>query len=276
MIKSFAIKSTGLLLVILLAFSAVALTGCGSSSKKEGKSSAISASPKSKNNSSAASGSSSALDSSKSSANNDGKSSGSSSANNNNKSSGSSSASAPSGSANSDAYAGSYKVPKNAVKGTITVKDYGEIEIALIPDVAPITVENFKTLVNSKFYDGLTFHRIMEGFMIQGGDPKGDGTGGNDKKIKGEFSANKVDNPLTHQRGVLSMARSQDFNSASSQFFIVQKDSNFLDGQYASFGVVTKGMSVVDKICKDAKPTDNNGTIPKDKQPVIEKITIAG
>ena len=264
MIKSFAIKSIGLLLVILLAFSAIALTGCGSSSQKESKSSAISASPKSKNNSSGTSGSSSASDSSKSSANNDGKSSGSSSA------------SAPSGSANSDAYAGSYKVPQNAVKGTITVKDYGEIEFALIPDVAPITVENFKTLVNSKFYDGLTFHRIMQGFMIQGGDPKGDGTGGNDKKIKGEFSANKVDNPLTHQRGVLSMARSQDFNSASSQFFIVQKDSNFLDGQYASFGVVTKGMSVVDKICMDAKPTDNNGTIPKDKQPVIEKITIAG
>ena len=284
MIKSFAIKSIGLLLVILLAFSAIALTGCGNSSQKESKSSAISASPKSKNNSSGTSGSSSASDSSKSSANNDGKSSGSSSANNDTKSSGSSSASAPSGSADSDAYAGSYKIPKNAVKGTITVKDYGEIEFALIPDVAPITVENFKALVNSKFYDGLTFHRIMQGFMIQGGDPKGDGTGGNDKKIKGEFSANKVDNPLTHQRGVLSMARammpdsagSQDFNSASSQFFIVQQDSNFLDGQYASFGVVTKGMSVVDKICKDAKPTDGNGTIPKDQQPVIEKITIAG
>ena len=229
MIKSFAIKSTGLLLALLLAISAVALAGCsGNSSKKESsesssKSSAISASPKS---------------------------------------------------SASDAYAGDYKVPDNAVKGTITVKDYGEIEFALIPDVAPITVENFTTLVKSKFYDGLTFHRIMEGFMIQGGDPLGNGTGGNDKKIKGEFSSNGVNNPLKHQRGVMSMARSQDPDSASSQFFIVQKDSDFLDGQYAAFGVVTKGMSVVDKICADAKPTDNNGTIPKDQQPVIEKITI--
>ena len=229
MIKSFAIKSTGILLALLLAISAVALAGCSnSSSKKESsesssKSSAISASPKS---------------------------------------------------SASDAYAGDYKVPDNAVKGTITVKDYGEIEFALIPDVAPISVENFTTLVKSKFYDGLTFHRIMEGFMIQGGDPLGNGTGGNDKKIKGEFSSNGVNNPLKHQRGVMSMARSQEPDSASSQFFIVQKDSDFLDGQYAAFGVVTKGMSVVDKICADAKPTDNNGTIPKDQQPVIEKITI--
>ena len=225
MIKSFAIKSTGILLALLLAISAVALAGCGENSKKEssGKSSAISASPKASKD---------------------------------------------------DAYAGDYKVPDNAVKGTITVKDYGDIEFALIPDVAPLTVENFKTLVKSQFYDGLTFHRIIEGFMIQGGDPKGDGTGGNDKKIKGEFKENGVNNPLTHQRGVMSMARSQDFNSASCQFFIVHQDSSHLDGQYAAFGVVTKGMSVVDKICEDAQPTDNNGTIPKDKQPVIEKITI--
>ncbi len=225
MIKSFAIKSTGILLALLLAISAVALAGCGENSKTEssGKSSAISASPKASKD---------------------------------------------------DAYAGDYKVPDNAVKGTITVKDYGDIEFALIPDVAPLTVENFKTLVKSQFYDGLTFHRIIEGFMIQGGDPKGDGTGGNDKKIKGEFKENGVNNPLTHQRGVMSMARSQDFNSASCQFFIVHQDSSHLDGQYAAFGVVTKGMSVVDKICEDAQPTDNNGTIPKDKQPVIEKITI--
>ena len=112
--------------------------------------------------------------------------------------------------------------------------------------------------------------------MIQGGDPLGNSTGGNDKKIKGEFSANGVNNTLKHVRGVISMARSQDFNSASSQFFIVQEDSNFLDGQYAGFGVVTKGMTVVDKIAKDAKPTDNNGTIPKANQPVIEKIVING
>ena len=162
----------------------------------------------------------------------------------------------------------------DAVHIEIDVKNYGLIKADLYPKVAPITVENFVKLAKSGFYDGLTFHRIISGFMIQGGDPLGNGTGGNDKKIKGEFSSNGVNNPLKHQRGVMSMARSQDPDSASSQFFIVQKDSDFLDGQYAAFGVVTKGMSVVDKICADAKPTDNNGTIPKDQQPVIEKITI--
>lgn len=156
----------------------------------------------------------------------------------------------------------------------IDVKDYGKITIELKPDVAPITVGNFKKLVSEHFYDGLTFHRIMEGFMIQGGDPLGNGTGGSDETIVGEFSQNGFENTLSHTRGVISMARSNDPNSASSQFFIVHEDSTFLDGQYASFGVVTDGMDVVDKIAKDAKPTDNNGTITASEQPVINSITL--
>ena len=156
----------------------------------------------------------------------------------------------------------------------ITVKDYGIIELELDADVAPITVTNFIDLVKDKFYDGLTFHRIMDGFMIQGGDPEGNGTGGSKNTIKGEFSSNGVENNISHKRGVISMARSQNNNSASSQFFIVQEDSTFLDGQYAAFGKVTKGMDVVDKIAKDAEPIDDNGTIPKDEQPVIEKIRV--
>lgn len=156
----------------------------------------------------------------------------------------------------------------------IDVKDYGKITVELKPDIAPITVGNFKKLVSEHFYDGLTFHRIMEGFMIQGGDPLGNGTGGSDETIVGEFSQNGFENTLSHTRGVISMARSNDPNSASSQFFIVHKDSTFLDGQYASFGVVTDGMDVVDKIAKDAKPTDSNGTITASEQPVINSITL--
>lgn len=156
----------------------------------------------------------------------------------------------------------------------IDVKDYGKITVELKPDIAPITVGNFKKLVSEHFYDGLTFHRIMEGFMIQGGDPLGNGTGGRDETIVGEFSQNGFENTLSHTRGVISMARSNDPNSASSQFFIVHEDSTFLDGQYASFGVVTDGMDVVDKIAKDAKPTDSNGTITASEQPVINSITL--
>ena len=144
----------------------------------------------------------------------------------------------------------------------------------LDPDAAPVTVENFVKLVREGFYDGLTFHRIMDGFMIQGGDPQGNGSGGAPETIKGEFSQNGVQNPLSHVRGTVSMARSQDPDSASSQFFIVQSDSTFLDGQYAAFGKVTKGMEIVDQICKDALPIDDNGTIPADEQPVINSITI--
>lgn len=154
----------------------------------------------------------------------------------------------------------------------IKVKDYGTIEVELDGDTAPITVANFIKLVNEKFYDGLTFHRIMSGFMIQGGDPLGNGTGGSDETIKGEFSSNGVENNISHKRGVISMARSSDPDSASSQFFIIHQDSTYLDGEYAAFGKVTKGMKVVDKICEDATPTDGNGTIEKADQPVIESI----
>ena len=154
----------------------------------------------------------------------------------------------------------------------IKVKDYGTIEVELDGDTAPITVANFIKLVNEKFYDGLTFHRIMSGFMIQGGDPLGNGTGGSDETIKGEFSSNGVENNISHKRGVISMARWSDPDSASSQFFIMHQDSTYLDGEYAAFGKVTKGMKVVDKICEDATPTDGNGTIEKADQPVIESI----
>ncbi len=157
----------------------------------------------------------------------------------------------------------------------ITVKDYGTIKVQLNPEEAPITVLNFVGLVQDGFYDGLTFHRIISGFMIQGGDPLGNGTGGADRNIMGEFAMNGVQNNISHKRGVISMARSMDPDSASSQFFIVHQDSTFLDGQYAGFGAVTEGMEIVDQICEDAKPVDNNGTIPGDAQPVIEKMTVS-
>ena len=165
---------------------------------------------------------------------------------------------------------------KTAISGKhhveINVKDYGTIKVELDADTAPITVENFMTLAEDGFYDGLTFHRIIDGFMIQGGDPNGNGTGGSDTKIKGEFEGNGVKNDISHVRGTISMARSTDPDSASSQFFIVQSDSTHLDGDYAAFGHVTSGMDIVDQICKDARPTDGNGTIVKDQQPVIESI----
>ena len=156
----------------------------------------------------------------------------------------------------------------------ITVKDYGTIKLELDEGTAPITVENFIKLAKDGFYDGLTFHRIMDGFMIQGGDPLGNGTGGSKDKIKGEFTSNGVNNQISHVKGVISMARANDPNSASSQFFITVADSTFLDGSYAAFGRVTEGQDVADRIAKDAKPVDNNGTIPASAQPVIEKIII--
>ena len=157
----------------------------------------------------------------------------------------------------------------------ITVKDYGDIKLVLDGDTAPITVKNFVELAKSGFYDGLTFHRIIKGFMIQGGDPKGNGTGGSDKTIRGEFSKNGVENNISHKRGVISMARSpQDNNSASSQFFIMHKDGDYLDGSYAAFGHVSEGMDVVDKIAENTPVTDSNGTVSKENQPIIEKIVI--
>ena len=156
----------------------------------------------------------------------------------------------------------------------ITVKDYGTIKLELDAGTAPITVENFVKLAKDGFYDGLTFHRIIDGFMIQGGDPAGNGTGGSGESIKGEFLDNGVPNPISHVKGVISMARAQNPDSASSQFFIVEADSPFLDGSYAAFGRVTEGMEIVEQIAADAKPIDNNGTIPADQQPVIESIVI--
>ena len=156
----------------------------------------------------------------------------------------------------------------------ITVKDYGTIKLELDEGTAPITVANFVKLAKDGFYDGLTFHRIMDGFMIQGGDPRGNGTGGSDEKIKGEFKQNGVDNPISHVKGVISMARSNQPDSASSQFFITVADATFLDGAYAAFGRVTEGMEVAEKIAKDARPVDNNGSVMPDEQPVIESIVI--
>lgn len=155
----------------------------------------------------------------------------------------------------------------------IKVKNYGSIKLKLDANIAPITVSNFVGLANDGFYNGLTFHRIIKGFMIQGGDPNGDGTGGFKQTIKGEFSANGVDNPLKHTRGVISMARSQSYDSASSQFFIMHEDTSSLDGQYAAFGCAYSGMDIVDKICDDVKTEDSNGTVSKKNQPVIESIT---
>ena len=156
----------------------------------------------------------------------------------------------------------------------IEIADYGTITVKLDQASAPISAANFVALANDGFYDGLTFHRIIEDFMMQGGDPNGDGSGGSDNNIVGEFTDNGYDNELSHTRGAISMARSTDYNSASSQFFIVHEDSTYLDGQYAVFGYVTEGMDVVDKVCEEAEPTDNNGTIEADAQPVITSIKI--
>ncbi len=157
----------------------------------------------------------------------------------------------------------------------IVIAEYGKLELELDADVAPITVTNFVNLVKKGFYNGLTFHRVMSGFMIQGGDPNGDGTGGSEETIKGEFKSNGIENTMSHKRGVISMARTQnDPDSASSQFFIVQADSDFLDGDYAAFGKVTAGMDIVDKICQSVQPIDNNGTVPADQQPKITAIKV--
>lgn len=142
------------------------------------------------------------------------------------------------------------------IKAEITMESGKKISLELYPDIAPITVENFVNLANEGFYDGLIFHRVISGFMIQGGDPMGIGIGGSGNNIKGEFAANGVNNTLSHKRGVISMARSQNFDSASSQFFIMHADGEFLDGQYAAFGKVTDGIETVDEIASVA--TDRN------------------
>ncbi len=157
----------------------------------------------------------------------------------------------------------------------IKVKDMGSIKVELDAEEAPITVKNFVKLVQDEFYDGLTFHRVVENFMIQGGDPEGNGFGGLDKKIKGEFKENGVENNISHRRGTISMARSKDPDSASCQFFIVHKDSIFLDGKYAAFGHVTEGMEIVDEIAENTPVEDEeSGYVNKDNQPVIESIRL--
>ncbi len=158
----------------------------------------------------------------------------------------------------------------------ITVENYGEIHLELDGDMAPVTTANFVKLAKDGFYDGLTFHRIIEGFMIQGGDPNGDGTGGSKDKITGEFDANGIENTISHTRGVISMGRLlNDYNSASSQFFIVHKDSPHLDGDYAAFGCVTKGIEIVDKIAENTIVADiESGFVAKENQPKIISVKI--
>lgn len=164
----------------------------------------------------------------------------------------------------------------NKIYVNIEVENYGTMELELYPDVAPKTVDHFVSLVKSGFYDGLTFHRIMDGFMIQGGDPTGTGKGGINRKIKGEFLANGIKNNLKHTRGVISMARnSVDYDSASCQFFIVHQDRPDIDGHYAAFGKVIKGIEIIDKIIENTKTEDTNGTVLKENQPIINKIYIA-
>ena len=157
---------------------------------------------------------------------------------------------------------------------SIEVEGRGTIEVALNANVAPITVANFCRLANEGFYDGLTFHRVIEGFMIQGGDPNGDGTGGSDQCIKGEFTQNGVSNPISHVRGTISMARSSEFDSASSQFFIMHATNTSLDGKYAAFGNVTSGLEVVDAIAEQTPVQDSNGTVASADQPKISKVTV--
>ena len=154
---------------------------------------------------------------------------------------------------------------------TINVKNYGTIKILLREDIAPISVDNFISLANKGFYNGLTFHRVIKGFMIQGGCPKGNGTGGPGYTIKGEFLVNGVNHPLSHKRGVISMASAMDYNSAGSQFFIVHKDATYLDGQYASFGETVSGIEVVDKIAK-VRTTPNDRPY---EDVIIESIKIS-
>lgn len=153
---------------------------------------------------------------------------------------------------------------------TIEMEDGSKITAELYPNIAPQTVDNFVDLIQSGFYDGLIFHRVIPGFMIQGGDPKGNGTGGSEKTIPGEFSYNGFENKLKHTRGVLSMARSQAVDSASSQFFIMVKDTDSLDGKYASFGKVTDGMDAVDKIVSEKR--DSNDKPLTDQK--MKKVTV--
>jgi len=156
----------------------------------------------------------------------------------------------------------------------IEIENYGTVELELYGNTAPRTVKNFVKLCRLEFYDGLTFHRIIPGTLIQGGSPTGTPVGGAIDAVAGEFSMNGFDNPIKHERGVISMARGQDYNSASSQFFILLKDYKSFDGQYASFGRVTKGLDVLDAISANASPADSDGTIIPEEQPRILSVTV--
>lgn len=171
---------------------------------------------------------------------------------------------------NSDKEEVKYMTGKHNIR--IEIEKYGTIDVELDADSAPITVTNFINLINDKYYDGATFHRIIKGFMMQGGD--GTTRGKETESIKGEFKANGVDNNISHKRGVISMARAMSYDSGSDQFFIVHEDSTFLDGNYAAFGHVTKGMEVVDKVCNEAKVVDDNGTVLEKDQPIIKSIRV--
>lgn len=183
-----------------------------------------------------------------------------------------------SGGSGSGSASGTYTPP--ALDGNLTyfadidIEGYGVITIQLDQAAAPVTCANFVELAESGFYDGLTFHRIIAGFMMQGGDPEGNGYGGSENKIVGEFKKNGYENNLAHVRGTVSMARSNAKNSASCQFFICHEDAPHLDGSYAAFGTVIEGMDVVDAVCAAAQPTDSNGSIAKDAQPVMTSVTI--
>ena len=157
----------------------------------------------------------------------------------------------------------------------IEIENYGVITAVLDAKTAPITVKNLIDLINKDFYDGVSFHRIINGFMMQGGDPNGNGINDeNTPTIKGEFAYNGVENNISHTRGTLSMARSSSYNSAASQFFIMHKDNTRLDGQYAAFGRVTDGMDIVDKICQTTPVTDDNGSVAPQNRPIIKEIRI--
>ena len=170
--------------------------------------------------------------------------------------------------------------PDNYLSGyyyaQMDIENYGSVTLFLNADAAPATVTNFVNLVNEGFYDGLTFHRIIDGFMMQGGDPEANGTGGATYTVPGEFALNGYENPLSHVRGTISMARAKGYDSASSQFFIVHEDNVTLDGSYAAFGGVTEGMEIIDAICSNTPVEDENGTVLKENQPVITSITILG
>ena len=158
----------------------------------------------------------------------------------------------------------------------IEIENYGTVALTIDADIAPVTVTNFVNLANADFYDGLTFHRIINGFMMQGGDPEGTGMGGSAQNIQGEFTSNGISNSIAHTRGVISMARTNDPNSASSQFFIMHETASHLDGDYAAFGWVTEGMEIVDAICMSTKVEDMNGTVLAQNQPVIKDLRITG